>query len=68
MSNGEQCNMLNYFLKGKTHDIYGAIILVIVAIAIILYSNSVDIKALGVLDLLIGAGIAVDLWAHCFHH
>jgi len=66
--NDKKCSMLEYFLKGKTHDIYGAIILAIVSIFMIITSDNVEVKALELLSLIIGVGIAVDLWAHCFHH
>ena len=63
-----KCGMFNAFTHGKTHDEYGAMTLVVASIIAILTSHSIELTALATLSLIVGVGIAVDLWCHCFHH
>ena len=65
---GNKCGMFNAFIHGKTHDEYGAIVLVTASIIGLLTSDSIELKSLAILSLIVGVGIAVDLWCHCFHH
>jgi len=63
-----RCNMFYYFTHGKAHDLYGLLILVVVGVVVDLVSVSLLDKTLGLVDVIIGTGIFVDLWSHCFHH
>ena len=62
------CDMWYYFTHGKTHDLYGLLVLIVIGVVVNLVSVSLLNKTLGLVDVIIGAGIFVDLWCHCFHH
>ncbi|CAH69436.1 hypothetical protein [Deltalipothrixvirus pozzuoliense] len=67
-SQQQQCGMWYAFTHGKAHDEYGALTLVLVSVLAILSSHSLSLTAFATLSLIVGTGIFVDLWAHCFHH
>jgi hypothetical protein len=60
--------MLSHFLKGKTHDIYGLILVVITNFYLLFSTHAVTHEVVAVLDLMTATGIMADIWAHCFHH
>lgn len=61
--------MWNAFIHGKTHDLYGLIILALILLYLFRYTYGNIIPS-----LVISIGIAVtfsifaDLWSHGFHH
>ncbi len=57
-----------YFTHGKTHDLYGLLIIIALNFVILLTTNSRLYEIFAVVDLMIATAIFVDLWAHCFHH
>lgn len=62
------CDMFYYFTHGKTHDLYGLLVLVVVGVIANITSTSLDEKVLSLVAIIIGTGVFVDLWSHCFHH
>ncbi len=56
----KDCHMWWYFLHGKTHDLYGLLVLIAIGLALRDW--------VGVTIALISTGVFVDLWAHSFHH
>jgi len=63
-----KCDMSYYFTHGKAHDLYGLLVLVVVGVIVNLFSVSLLDKFLSLVDVIIGTGVFVDLWSHCFHH
>ncbi len=57
-----------YFVHGKTHDLYGLLIIIVLNFVILLTTNSKLYELIAVVDLMISTAIFADLWAHCFHH
>jgi len=68
MSSSENCNMFSFFKKGKTHDLYGLLVLILLNIILYFATNISLIKFIAIADIIISVGIFVDLWSHCFHH
>lgn len=64
----ESCNIFYYFVHGKTHDLYGLLILILLNIILYLLTNISLVKFIAIADIVISTGIFVDLWSHCFHH
>lgn len=62
------CNTFYYFVHGKTHDLYGLLILILLSIILYLLTNISLVKFIAIADIVISTGIFVDLWSHCFHH
>jgi len=60
-----------YLKKGKTHDLYGLLVLMIMSIIEMYYGfsekNMFNIT-IWLIVFIISEGIFVDLWSHCFHH
>ena len=63
-----KCDMRYWFFHGKTHDLYGLLILGAMNIILYLYTTSTILHLISITDLVIVTGIFVDLWSHCFHH
>jgi len=62
------CNMFSYFKKGKTHDLYGLLIIILLNIILYFTTNISLVKFIAIADIVVSTGIFVDLWSHCFHH
>ncbi len=65
------CDMLWWFLHGKTHDLYGLLIQIALSFVVLYYSFSLHnfpLLLYSVLVIVISSGVFVDLWSHCFHH
>jgi uncharacterized protein YpmB len=62
------CDMFYYFTHGKTHDLYGLLVLIVVGVIMNLVSVSLLDKFVSLVDVIIGTGVFIDLWCHCFHH
>ena len=60
--------MWYYFKKGKTHDLYALLIIILLSIILYFATNISLIKFIAIADIIISTGIFVDLWSHCFHH
>ncbi|ALG96891.1 hypothetical protein AZ268_gp23 [Acidianus rod-shaped virus 2] len=60
--------MFYYFRRGKTHDLYGLLLLIVLSIIMIFSNDNVTEKIFAVIVLIVSTGVFVDLWAHCFHH
>jgi len=63
-----ECSIWYYFLHGKTHDLYGLIILFILSFILYFSIQNEFLKLIVIFQLIIITGIFVDLWSHCFHH
>jgi len=66
--NSESCGMWYYFTHGKTHDLYGLLILILFNIILYFTTNISLVKFISIADIIISVAIFVDLWSHCFHH
>jgi len=66
--NLESCNMWYHFTHGKTHDLYGLLILILLNIILYLTTDISLVKFIAIVDIVVSTGIFVDLWSHCFHH
>jgi hypothetical protein len=64
----DTCGMLSHFLRGKTHDVYGLLLMVATNFYLLFSTASKTHELLAVIDLMTSTGIMADLWAHCFHH
>jgi hypothetical protein len=62
------CCMIKYFKKGKTHDLYGLLIIILLNIILYFQTDISLIKFISIADIVISVAIFVDLWSHCFHH
>lgn len=62
------CNMFYWFLHGKTHDLYGLLILIFFSVIMYTFETNTFIQLISVLEIIIASDIFVDLWSHCFHH
>ena len=60
--------MWQYFLHGKTHDLYGLLIMIATNGLIWGVTKSDLVHFLCFVDIIISVGVFVDLWAHNFHH
>ncbi|MEM4745928.1 MAG: hypothetical protein QXF40_01085 [Metallosphaera sp.] len=58
----------SYFRKGKTHDLYGLLILIVLSIVMVMTQHNLTTMAFSLISLIVSVGVFVDLWAHCFHH
>ncbi|MEM0134396.1 MAG: hypothetical protein QXU18_04105 [Thermoplasmatales archaeon] len=61
--------MWNAFIRGKTHDLYGLIIIFLIFLYFLktTYGSFLDTVAI-VIGIAITFAIFADLWSHCFHH
>jgi hypothetical protein len=57
-----------YFVRGKTHDLYGLLTIIVLNFLILLTTSNKLYEIIAVLDLMFATAIFADLWAHCFHH
>jgi len=64
----QNCHMWDHFLHGKTHDLYGLLIIIVIELASVLTSHNALDEVKDIIIMLISGGIFADLWAHCFHH
>ena len=60
--------MFYYFTRGKTHDLYALIVIFVLAVVLYFTSASPVAKFISIADMILSAGVFVDLWSHCFHH
>ncbi len=60
--------MWEYFLHGKTHDLYGLLIMIAIELASVLTTHNIINEIKDIIIMLISVAIFADLWAHCFHH
>ncbi len=58
----------SYFVRGKTHDIYGLLAMIAMNFILLFTTHDRSYEIIAVLDLMISSAILADLWAHCFHH
>lgn len=63
-----QCDMWYYFLRGKTHDLYGLLLLIFLSTVVYILDTDTVIRLISTLEIIISSDIFVDLWSHCFHH
>ena len=63
-----QCDMWYWFLRGKTHDLYGLLLLIFLSTIVYILDNNAVTRLVSILEIVISSNIFVDLWAHCFHH
>ncbi len=60
--------MWKYFEKGRTHDLYGLLVVIAIELASVLTTHNALSEIKDIIIMLISAGVFADLWAHCFHH
>ncbi len=60
--------MWKEFLKGRTHDLYGLLFVIVVQTFMTLTAHQDVKELLDVMTVAVSAGVFADLWAHCFHH
>jgi hypothetical protein len=63
-----ECDMFYWFTHGKTHDLYGLILLIFLSTVIYILDTDVVVRLISTLEIVISSDIFVDLWSHCFHH
>jgi len=63
-----QCNMFYWFTHGKTHDLYGLLLLIFLSTVVYILDNNMVVRFISTFEIVIASDIFVDLWAHCFHH
>ncbi len=64
----DKCGMWSHFKRGKTHDVYGLLLMVATNFFLLFTTHAVSHEVVAILDLMTSTGIMADLWAHCFHH
>ena len=63
-----KCDMFYWFIHGKTHDLYGLILLIFLSTVVYILDTNVIVRLVSTLEIVISSDIFVDLWSHCFHH
>ena len=63
-----RCDMWYWFTHGKTHDLYGLLLLIFLSTVVYILDTNVVVRLVSILEIVISSDIFVDLWAHCFHH
>ena len=62
------CDMFYWFIHGKTHDLYGLLVLFVSAATLNVVSTNVGERVFSLIAIVVSVGVFVDLWSHCFHH
>ena len=64
----QSCHMMYYFFHGKTHDLYGLLLLMFFSAIIYIFDIDAYIRLISVIEIIVASDVFVDLWSHCFHH
>ena len=62
------CDMWYWFTHGKTHDLYGLLLLIFLSTVLYILDTNVVVRLISTFEIVITSDIFVDLWSHCFHH
>jgi len=63
-----RCDMWYWFTHGKTHDLYGLLLLIFMSTVVYILDSNNVIRIISTSEIVISSDIFVDLWSHCFHH